>query len=156
MALFEKGNKMGNRFTSENQPKKRGRGRLSMLKYIQSMTGKGVNSQSSKEEILKVIQLLFESSTAELEPLLKDPDNPNKPNKDTPIWVLSIISAINADIRYGRTSTVEMLFDRIFGKDMQPVELTGAKGSPLFVPSQMTTEEIEREIAKIEKSRENQ
>ena len=151
MALFEKGNKMGNRFTSENQPKKRGRGRLSMLKYIQSMTGKGVNSQSSKEEILKVIQLLFESSTAELEPLLKDPDNPNKPNKDTPIWVLSIISAINADIRYGRTSTVEMLFDRIFGKDMQPVELTGAKGSPLFAPSQMTTEEIEREIANIEK-----
>ena len=58
MALFEKGNKKGNRFTSENQPKKRGRGNLSVLKYIQSTTGKKVNPQSSKEEILKVIQHL--------------------------------------------------------------------------------------------------
>lgn len=122
MALFEKGNKKGNRFTSENQPKKRGRGNLSLLKYIQSTTGKKVNPQSSKEEILKVIQHLYESSTAELEPLLKDPKNPSKPNKDTPIWVLNIISAINSDIRYGRTSTVEMLFDRVFGKATQNIE----------------------------------
>lgn len=122
MALFEKGNKKGNRFTSENQPKKRGRGNLSMLKYIQTTTGKKVNPQSSKEEILKVIQHLYESSTAELEPLLKDPNDRTKPNKDTPIWVLNIISAINSDIRYGRTSTVEMLFDRVFGKATQNIE----------------------------------
>ena len=122
MALFEKGNKKGNRFTSENQPKKRGRGNLSVLKYIQTTTGKKVNPQSSKEEILKVIQHLYESSTAELEPLLKDPENPSKPNKDTPIWVLNIIAAINSDIRYGRTSTVEMLFDRVFGKATQNIE----------------------------------
>ena len=79
MALFEKGNKKGNRFTSENQPKKRGRGNLSVLKYIQTTTGKKVNPQSSKEEILKVIQHLYESSTAELEPLLKDPTDRTKP-----------------------------------------------------------------------------
>ena len=109
MALFEKGNKKGNRFTSENQPKKRGRGNLSVLKYIQTTTGKKVNPQSSKEEILKVIQHLYESSTAELEPLLKDPTDRTKPNKDTPIWVL-------------RTSTVEMLFDRVFGKATQNIE----------------------------------
>lgn len=122
MALFEKGNKKGNRFTSENQPKKRGRGNLSVLKYIQTTTGKKVNPQSSKEEILKVIQHLYESSTAELELLLKDPNDRTKPNKDTPIWVLNIISAINSDIRYGRTSTVEMLFDRVFGKATQNIE----------------------------------
>ena len=122
MALFEKGNKKGNRFTSENQPKKRGRGNLSVLKYIQTTTGKKVNPQSSKEEILKVIQHLYESSAAELEPLLKDPNDRTKPNKDTPIWVLNIISAINSDIRYGRTSTVEMLFDRVFGKAIQNIE----------------------------------
>ena len=122
MALFEKGNKKGNRFTSENQPKKRGRGNLSVLKYIQTTTGKKVNPKSSKEEILKVIQHLYESSTAELEQLLKDPNDRTKPNKDTPIWVLNIISAINSDIRYGRTSTVEMLFDRVFGKAIQNIE----------------------------------
>ncbi len=121
MTLFQKGNKHGNRFTSDNQPKKRGRGNLSVLKYIRSTTGKKVDPKSSKEEILKVIQHLYESSTAELEPLLKDPDNPSKPNKDTPIWVLNVIAAINSDIRFGRTSTIEMLFDRVFGKATQNI-----------------------------------
>ena len=131
MALFEKGNKKGNRFTSENQPKRKGRGKLSVLSYIRQTTGKKVDPQSSKEEILKVIQHIYESSPAELEPLLKDPENPQKPNPNTPMWVLSIISAINTDMRYGRTSTIEMLFDRVFGKATQPIEAD--------VNAQMTT-----------------
>ena len=53
---------------------------------------------------------------------MKDPTDRTKPNKDTPIWVLNIIAAINSDIRYGRTSTVEMLFDRVFGKATQNIE----------------------------------
>ena len=122
MALFEKGNKHGHRFTSENQPKRKGRGKLSVLNYIRQTTGKKVDPQSSKEEILKVIQHIYESSPAELEPLLKDPTDPHKPNPNTPMWVLSIISAINTDMRYGRTSTIEMLFDRVFGKATQPIE----------------------------------
>lgn len=122
MALFEKGNKKGNRFTSENQPKRKGRGKLSVLNYIRQTTGKKVDPQSSKEEILKVIQHIYESSPAELKPLLKDPTDPHKPNPNTPMWVLSIISAINTDMRYGRTSTIEMLFDRVFGKATQTIE----------------------------------
>ena len=107
MARFEKGNKQGNRFTSENQPKRKGRGKLSVLNYIRQTTGKRVDPQSSKEEILKVIQHIYESSPSELEPLIKDPNDPHKPNPNTPMWVLSIISAINTDMRYGRTSTIE-------------------------------------------------
>lgn len=95
---------------------------MSVLNYIRKTTGKKVDPQSSREEIYKVIQHIYESSPAELEPLMKDPDNPSKPNPDTPIWVLNIIAAINNDIRYGRTSTIEMLFDRVFGKASQPIE----------------------------------
>lgn len=122
MALFEKGNTKGNRFTSENQPKRKGRGKLSVLSYIRQTTGKRVDPQSSKEEILKVIQHIYESSPAELEPLMKDPNDPHKPNPNTPMWVLNVIAAINTDMRYGRTSTIEMLFDRVFGKATQPIE----------------------------------
>lgn len=122
MGRFEKGNTKGNRFTSENQPKRKGRGKLSVLSYIRQVTGKKVDPQSSKEEILKVIQHLYESSPAELEPLMKDPNDPHKPNPNTPIWVLNVISAINSDIRYGRTSTIDMLFDRVFGKATQNIE----------------------------------
>ena len=119
MGLFEKDNKIGNRFTSENQPQNRGR-KPSVYKYIKKLSGKRVDPLMSKEDYLKVIRFIMESSPEELEPLIKDADK--KPNKKTPLWVLNVISAINTDIRYGRTSTVEMLFDRVFGKPTQAVE----------------------------------
>lgn len=122
-----------------------------MLNYIRQTTGKKVDPQSSKEEILKVIQHIYESSPAELEPLLKDPADPHKPNPNTPMWVLSIISAINTDMRYGRTSTIEMLFDRVFGKATQTIEgEINAKVNPVDL-SVLTTEELLQYNALLEK-----
>lgn len=152
MARFEKGNKQGNRFTSENQPKRKGRGKLSVLNYIRQTTGKRVDPQSSKEEILKVIQHIYESSPAELEPLMKDPNDPTKPNANTPMWVLNVIAAINTDMRYGRTSTIEMLFDRVFGKATQPIEAdVNAQVTNTVDLSVLTTEELLQYNALLEK-----
>ena len=66
----------------------------------------------------------------------------NKPNKKTPIWVLNVVSAINTDIRYGRTSTVEMLFDRVFGKATQPIESDVQLTNNSVDLSALTTEEL--------------
>lgn len=152
MARFEKGNKQGNRFTSENQPKRKGRGKLSVLNYIRQTTGKRVDPQSSKEEILKVIQHIYESSPSELEPLIKDPNDPTKPNANTPMWVLNVIAAINTDMRYGRTSTIEMLFDRVFGKATQPIEAdVNAQVTNTVDLSVLTTEELLQYNALLEK-----
>lgn len=152
MALFEKGNKMGHRFTSDNQPKRKGRGKFSVLSYICQTTGKKVDPQSSKEEILKVIQHIYESSPAELEPLMKDPNDPTKPNANTPMWVLNVIAAINTDMRYGRTSTIEMLFDRVFGKATQPIEAdVNAQVTNTVDLSVLTTEELLQYNALLEK-----
>ena len=100
MALFEKGNKIGNRFSSDNQPQNSGR-KPSVYNY-------------------KVIRFLMESTPETLEGLVKNKDG--TPNKKTPVWVLNVVSAINADIRYGRTYTVDSLFDRVFGKPTQQIE----------------------------------
>lgn len=152
MARFEKGNKQGNRFTSDNQPKRKGRGKFSVLSYIRQTTGKKVDPQSSKEEILKVIQHIYESSPAELEPLMKDPNDPTKPNANTPMWVLNVIAAINTDMRYGRTSTIEMLFDRVFGKATQPIEAdVNAQVTNTVDLSVLTTEELLQYNALLEK-----
>lgn len=152
MALFEKGNKMGHRFTSDNQPKRKGRGKFSVLSYIRQTTGKKVDPQSSKEEILKVIQHIYESSPAELEPLMKDPNDPTKPNANTPMWILNVIAAINTDMRYGRTSTIEMLFDRVFGKATQPIEAdVNAQVTNTVDLSVLTTEELLQYNALLEK-----
>lgn len=151
MALFEKGNKMGNRFTSDNQPPKERVGRKpSVYKYIKTLTGVKVNPEMSKEDYLKVIRYLMERSSEELEPLVKGADN--KVNPKTPIWVVNIISAINSDIRYGRTSTVEMLFDRVFGKSTQNIDGNIEVASTIDL-SVLSTDELMQYNALLEKIR---
>ena len=61
MALFEKGNKIGNRFSSDNQPQNSGR-KPSVYKYIKDITGKKVAPEMSKEDYYKVIRFLMEST----------------------------------------------------------------------------------------------
>lgn len=142
---------MGNRFSADNQPRKKGRGNLSVVQYIIRTTGKKVDPKSNKEQILKVIQHIYESSPNELEPLIHDPET-GKPNKNTPVWVLNVISAINNDIRYGRTTTIEALFDRVFGKATQPIEgdiNTSVTGNMNL--SVLTTEELLQYNALLEK-----
>lgn len=140
MALFDKGNKVGNRFTSGNQPHNRGR-KPSLYKKLKSLTGMKVGYELEKEDYFNVIRWVMEQNTATLELMVKGADG--KPNKDVPLWLINIISALNADVRYGRTSTVEMIFDRVFGKATQPIEgdiSTNVTGNMNL--SVLTTEEL--------------
>ena len=118
MSKFEKGNKIGNRFTSENQPKNSGR-KPSLYKKLKQMTGQKVDYELSKEDYFNVIRYLMERTTSELKKIIEDS---KREDSLTPIWVLNVIAAINGDIRYGRTTTIDSLFDRIFGKASQPIE----------------------------------
>lgn len=122
MGKFEKGNKLGHRFTSTDQPKKNGR-KPSLYKQLRKLTGKTVGFELEREDYYAVIRYLMEQDVATLEKICYDGTGANrKPKKDMPIWVLNVVSAINADTRYGRTTTVEMLLDRVFGKAVQPIE----------------------------------
>lgn len=154
MALFEKGNKVGNRFTSENQPQNRGR-KPSLYKKLKALTGKKVGYELEKEDYFNVIRWIMEQNTSTLEVLIKGADG--KPNKDTPLWLINIISAINTDIRYGRTSTVEMIFDRVFGKATQPIEgdINAQVTNNSVDLSALTTEELLQYNALLEKIKGN-
>jgi hypothetical protein len=119
MALFEKGNKVGNRFTSDNQPKNSGR-KPALYKKLKELTGKKVDYELSKEDYYKVIRYLMERTPGELKKILENAKDDT--NGSTPVWVINVISAINSDIRYGRTTTIDSIFDRLFGKASQPIE----------------------------------
>lgn len=141
MALFEKGNTKGNRFSSDNQPAKNGR-KPSLYKQLKNLTGKKVDYELSKEDYFRTIRFLMERSKGELNKIMADA---NKEDSTTPIWVCNIISAIFSDIRFGRTSTVEMIFDRIFGKSTQPIEgdiNANVSGSLEADLSKLSTEEL--------------
>ncbi len=143
--MFTKGNKIGNRFDSNNQPKNAGR-KPSLYKKLKVVTGIKVDHELSKEDYYNVIKYLMERSPNELDALAKDSEG--HANKDTPIWILNIISAINMDVRYGRTTTIDSLFDRLFGKAIQSIE---ADISTPTEEKKMTDEEMKAEIAKIDK-----
>ena len=144
MAQFEKGNKIGNRFSSDNQPKKNGR-KPSLYKKLKKQTGIRVDHELSKEDYYNVIRFLMERTPNELNSLLKDTDG--HANKNTPIWILNIVSAINSDIRYGRTTTIDGIFDRLFGKATQAIE---ADISTPQKTDEMTDEQIRAEIDRID------
>lgn len=116
---FEKGNTYGNRFSSTNQPKKNGR-KPSLYTYLKKKTGRKVTSDMTKENYYEIMQYLMERSPNEIEMLVKTIEG--DANRDTPLWVINILSAINADIRYGKTDTLQALFNRLFNKASQPIE----------------------------------
>ena len=119
MARFEKGNKIGNRFSSENQPKNPGR-KPALYTQLKKITGKQVKHELSREDYYKVIRYLMERTPGELAKIVQNAKD--NTNGETPVWVINIISAINSDIRYGRTTTIDSIFDRLFGKASQPIE----------------------------------
>jgi hypothetical protein len=141
---FAKGNKTGNRFNSENQPKKNGR-KPSMYKQLKELTGRNVAYELSKEDYFKTIRFLMEQSKPTLDAILKD--TRENPDTKTPIWVCNIITAIMTDTRCGRTITVDSMFDRLFGRAIQQIE---AEIKEPAVKNVLTEEQIKTELDKID------
>lgn len=119
MAQFKQGNKYGNRFTRSNQPKKKGR-KPTLYKSLKQIVGEAVDSELNDDDFWKIIRWTIEQNPRTLEKLIKNPDG--SINTETPLWLISIIEAINRDIKYGRMRTINMIFDRIFGKATVVVE----------------------------------
>lgn len=146
MGLFEKGNNKGNRFTSDNQPKNPGR-KPALYKRLKDLTGKKVDYELSREDYYKIIRYLMERTPGELKKILENAKDEVKGT--TPVWVINVISAINSDIRYGRTTTIDSIFDRLFGKAVQSIEAEISTKSKI---EEMTDEEIQAEIDRIDKA----
>lgn len=150
--MFEKGNTLGNRFSSNNQPKKKNGRKPSLYKQLKELTGKKVGFEMEQEDFYNVIRFLLEQDLETLEAMLivSDAKTGKKAlNPKTPSWVLTIVSAITADAKIGRTNTVEMLFDRVFGKAVQTIN-GNVINTNIPAADDMTDEEIDAELARIE------
>lgn len=132
-------------FSTGNQPKNPGR-KPSLYKKIKSLTGLRVECELSKEDYFKLIRFVMERTPNEIEKLIKNPDGTQ--NKDIPLWMINIISAINVDIRYGRISTIDAIFDRVFGKATLSIEADISTAPKM---EEMTEEQIMAEIARIDR-----
>ena len=119
-----KGNKRGKQFSAANQPAIRGRKPTRMNVFIKAFNMEDPERAISKEDAYKLLKHILFCNRSQLEAMIR--------NTDLPIFLLCLIKGISTDIANGQTATVERLFDRLFGRSMQPIELTGAKGLPLI------------------------
>lgn len=112
---FQPGNTLGrsSRFSSNNQPRAKGR-KPALYRELLKATGKRVECELSKEDYYKVIRFLMERTPSELSNLLKD--------ERTPLIVCNIARALLMDTKLGRITTINFVFDRLFGKPTQVIE----------------------------------
>lgn len=159
---FEKGNKVGNRFTSENQPPNRGR-KPKVYKYLKKVVGDAVGHELEEQDFKNIMQALIELPPSKLQALVRSTEiDPNtgkpKPNKDTPAWIQMLVSNINACIRYGKLDALEYVLDRVYGQATQNIEGT-IENQVVKAPtdlSMLSTEELlqyNQLLEKIEKGK---
>lgn len=117
---FTEGNKIGNRFDSENQPKKQGRKQKNTtLQRIMRRLG----GRWSDEEMKDILFVALAGGKDDLKELIDD-------NK-----TYSMLRALISDMaRKGGSKVVNDILDRIYGRATQPNEHTGKDGADL-IPS---------------------
>lgn len=125
----------GNRFSSTNQPENRGR-KPSLYRQLIGRCEVEGKPIPSREDFYKVVAFLLERTRAELNEINALPD--------VPIWVQSIIGAIFEDLKNGRITVLNALFDRLFGKATQVAEVK----ADVYKPRTLTKEEIGEYITK--------
>lgn len=139
--MFEPGHKYGNRFSSTNQPKKNGR-KPSQYKLIKAISGKKVEYEMEQGDYNNVCRFLLEQDFDTLKELYQNPK--------TPSWIRTRVAAMIEDVKRGRSNTVEMLLDRVFGKAIQPIQ-GNITNINVTDADEMTDEEIDAELARLEK-----
>lgn len=125
------------RFTSTNQPAKRGRLPSKLKKFVKD------NSVSKTDVDAIFSNIIFGSTLEELQEMVK-PGNKEK----LPVIVALLISAFIQDIKNGTLHEVNTVLDRIYGKATQQVEV-GEKQSDIPEDSEerrALAEQIKKEI----------
>ena len=127
----------GKRFSSEYQPSNYRKQRL--FTRIATMLGDEKFSVSfTKKDFYDIYQALAGMTRSELIEL--------RENEETPVFMISIINAIDKDCAEGNNKTIEMMFDRLFGRPSQSTDIT-TNGKPITRPNIIfgDDEEIEDE-----------
>lgn len=138
---FKKGNKSGVLFSNRNQPGNRGRKPTRLNNFLKSIQMEKDFELISKEDAYKLLAMIIFCNRAELEKMTK--------SAHIPIFMAGIIKAIIVDTANGTIDTVEKVFDRLYGKGNQPIELTGAGGTPLIPTEPMSRKEYERLLSEL-------
>lgn len=137
------GNTHGLRFSATNQPHTKGGRKPSRISaLIKAFDMDDESRNISKEDAYRLMTHLLSCSKTQLEAMARNPD--------LPIAILTQIKAIITDLTHGSTSTIDRLFDRLYGRSMQPMEISGTKGIPLIPDKPMSRKAYEKLLLKLQ------
>lgn len=146
---FEKGHKYGNRFSSTNQPKKRG-GKTNVFVQLRKEVEKDLGCKISEIDINNICAMALFGNAEMHQAYLTGQDG--KANQATPMVLMNLIRAIQIQTKNGRTDTVEKIIERLFGKVAQPIEAdVNAQVTNTVDLSVLTTDELIQYNALLEK-----
>lgn len=118
---FKEGNKMGNRFSSENQPANAGR-RPSILTNLERITKKKFGVELSKTDYDTLYAWALERTPEELKELQDEGSN------SVPLIVLVLVKSLLGDIADGKMNSLKMIMDQI---NKKPDEVITTERKPL-------------------------
>lgn len=95
------------------------------------------------DEINTIERRLLVASTDELTMLAK--------YEGAPAYAKNLVMAILFDTKHGKTTTIDKLRERQYGKAVQKIELTGKDGADLMAPRVLSKDEIGDLLNKLEK-----
>lgn len=125
-------------------PKGRPKNRV-IREWLPACFGKGRTktlASLTQDEVDAWEQKLLVASSSELAVLAKW--------DGCPAYAKNLAMAILYDTKNGRTTTIDKLRERQYGKPVQKVELTGADGQPLVQPKNMTQLEAQEFLRQLE------
>lgn len=85
-----------------------------LINQLKADLGLELKVPLSKTETFDIIDIIVNCNPVELEMLRNNPH--------LPVTLCTIIASIQADMKWGRTNTIEMLWDRVLGR---PVKTDG-------------------------------
>lgn len=120
---FEKGNKQGNRFSSTNQPKKRG-GKPSYLKMLCKKLGIKPNAipDLTNDELNDVLRLALFTTPNAAKKYIKSANDDKKLNGDADFFALNLFACLQKNIAKGNLDIIAWIIERLYGKAVQPIE----------------------------------
>lgn len=65
---------------------------------------------------------------------------------EAPLYVRGLAMAILTETKQGKCGTIERLRERIFGKAVQPLQVTGADGKDLIPPARVLSKDEAKEL----------
>ena len=126
------------RFSSANQPERRGRLPSKLKKYVKENS----ISKTDLDHIFK--NIIFNKTLKELQEMIK-PGN----KENLPLIIVGLIASCIHDVQHGTMKEMNNHIDRLWGKPAQQIDLSVPRNSIPDDPEQrlLLAERLEREIA---------